>query len=142
MHIITNDEIKRGLADSKRVYLCGNLQGSNGVKHLPTDGYEIGISKYDSYNFDIPHTHSFNTEYNYILSGKIKLLMIEKKQELILGEGDLYVIEPDEPYTVKSLPGTVIIFSKNPGGNDKKLYPISEALRRWGCGWDEPYTEE
>ena len=53
MDIIKNDDINNSLKNSTRVYLCGNLQFPNELKHVPTTGYELGISEYDFFTFDV-----------------------------------------------------------------------------------------
>ena len=115
MDIIKNDDINNSLKNSTRVYLCGNLQFPNELKHVPTTGYELGISEYDFFTFEKPHIHSFNDEYNYVLEGEVKVLLINEGKEFHLKKGDLFVIHPNEPYVGKSLAGTKILFSKVPG---------------------------
>lgn len=143
MELIRNSEIEAGLEGSgfTRVYLCGDLKMSNGVRHIPTDGYEIGISRYREFTFEKPHIHSFNHEYNFVLEGRIKILLLRTGREILLEKGDLFVIEPDEPYVGKALPGTMTLFSKVPGGNDKVLVPATPAIEGWGASWDAVYGE-
>lgn len=142
MDIIKNIDIENALNNSKRVYLCGNLQAPNGLQHVPTPAYEIGISDYKTYTCDAPHIHTFNTEFNYVLEGEIKVLLIEKNQEFHFKKGDLFVIHPDEPYIGKSLAGTKTLFSKVPGGNDKQLVPLTASLIEWGKDWSSSLKGE
>ncbi len=143
MEVIRNSEIESGLEGPgfARVYLCGDLKMSNGVRHIQTDGYEIGISQYREFTFEKPHIHSFNHEYNFVLEGQIKVLLLRTGQEILLKKGDLFLIEPNEPYVGKSLPGTKTLFSKTPGGNDKVLVPMTPAIESWGASWDAVYEE-
>lgn len=131
--------MEKGLQQSLRVYLCGDLKQDNHSEHIPTDGYEIGISQYDDYTFEKAHIHSWNTEYNYVLEGSIKILLLREGRELCFSKGDLFVIEPNEPYVGKSLAGTRTIFSKVPGGNDKVLVPMDPAVMAWGEAWEKTY---
>ncbi len=142
MKIIKNTEIEQGLSNTGRVYLCGNLSHPNGLDYFKTSGYEIGISYYQDYTFEKPHYHAFNTEYNYILNGYIKILLLHKKMEYLFQRGDLFIININEPYVGKCFPGTRTLFSKNPGGNDKILIPADDAVTRWGAAWDAPYIME
>ena len=136
MNIIRNEATEAALQDNGRVYLCGNLALPNGVDHICTDGYEIGISYYADFSADKPHYHASNTEYNYVLEGEIKILLIRDNKEIHLRKGDLFVLSPNEPYVGKCLPGTRVLFSKVPGGNDKEDLPLTEELQAWCCQWD------
>ena len=142
MDILRFDEINLGLKHQHRVYLCGNLKRDNGSRYIKTDGYEIGISVYSEFTFEKPHLHSFNTEYNYVVDGELKIFMINEKREYHLKAGDLFVIYANEPYVGKMKAGSKTIFSKVPGGNDKVLVNVLEtdpALQAWGNNWDAKY---
>ena len=142
MDYIKNSDIETGLSAFGRVYLCGNLQKSNGVNHIETESYEIGISNYSEYTFEKAHLHSFNREFNYVIRGAIKVFLLNEKKEYLFYEGDLFVINVNEPYVSKCLEGTRTLFSKFPGGNDKQLVYMSEALLNWGKSWDATFEEE
>lgn len=142
MKILRNEEIEKGISATGRVYLCGNLAKPNGIEHFPTNGYEIGISCYQKYTCEKAHYHSANTEYNYVLEGCIKILLLNEEKEYQFKKGDMFIINVGEPYIGKSMAGTKIIFSKDPGGNDKVLFPMDDAVTRWGKSWDSSYTKE
>ena len=139
MECIRNNEIEEGLKISKRVYLCGNLEKPCALAHIPTEAYELGISDYHEYTFEKVHFHAFNKEYNFVLEGAIKILLIKTGEEYTFTKGDLFVIDTDEPYVGKAFPGTRTIFSKVPGGNDKILIEIDERIKKWGESWDSTY---
>ena len=139
MDVIRNGEIQQAFTQTGRVYLCGNLQKENGIRHIKTEAYEIGISRYPVFSCDKPHYHTFNTEYNYVLEGEVKILLLNEKKEYVFHAGDLYVININEPYATKSQAGTKIIFSKVPGGNDKVLVTIDDVLLSWEKDWDSEY---
>ena len=142
MNIIKNEDIEKGLNEKERLYLCGNLKFPNGVEHIPTEKYEIGISKYCDYNVNQPHYHSYNTEYNYVLEGEIKILLIGENKEFHFKKGDLFVINPFEEYVCKCLGDTKILFSKVPGGNDKVKLAITEEIKHWGRQWTNNDAKE
>lgn len=142
MDIIKSQDIETGLKTTGRVYLCGDLKRPNGLKHVPTDGYEIGISYYPTFTFEKAHIHSFNREYNYVLEGAVKVFMLDEAKEYLFEKGDLFIINVGEPYVAKCLPETRTFFSKNPGGDDKILVKMNQALIRWGESWDSVYKEE
>ena len=141
LDIIRGGDIEAGLQRTGRVYLCGNLSGENALKHIPTTGYEIGISVYPEYTFEKAHVHTYNREYNYVVEGRLKVFLLREGREYLVEKGDLFVINTDEPYVSKADAGTKTIFSKVPGGNDKVLVPMSPALMRWGSSWDAVYEE-
>lgn len=142
MDYLKSEEVESGLKDSGRVYLCGNLKRENGMRHIPTDSYEIGISDYPEYTFEKAHYHAFNREYNYVLEGEIKVFLLYEKKEYHFRKGDLFILNVNEPYVGKSAAGTRTIFSKVPGGDDKVLVPMDEALLKWGESWETVYKEE
>ena len=142
MEIIRNSDISRAFEKEKRVYLVGNLKKPNGVKELTHDDYEIGMSEYKDFTFEKPHYHAKSREYNYLLEGSIKLVLLNEKKEYTFTKGDLFVIEVNEPYICKAKAGTRTIFSKVPGGNDKTLveHLIDQPLLDWGQSFDSPYN--
>ena len=142
MDILIREAIENGLKEKGRVYLCGNLAFPNGLEHIPTQGYEIGISCYREFSADKAHLHSYNTEYNYVLEGELKILLLQEGTEHHLKKGDLFVIRTDEPYIGKALPSTKVLFSKVPGGNDKVEVPMSVAVKNWCRKWDAVYTNQ
>lgn len=141
MEILERNEIEGGLIGSHRTYLCGNLQNPTKARHIHTDDYEIGISQYSEYTVEMPHYHSFNIEYNYVISGQVKVLLLNEGIEKVLKSGDLFVIQTEEPYLCKAMPNTKVIFSKVPGGNDKVTLQLNENIRRWGESWEKEYEE-
>ena len=142
MDIVRGSDIEKALKEFGRVYLCGKLTQKNGIEHIPTDGYEIGISDYPEYTFEKPHIHSFNIEYNYVLEGAIKVFMIEEKKEYLFEKGDLFILNVGEPYVGKEMKGTKTIFSKVPGGDDKVYVEIEKKKKKWGESWEAQYPEE
>ena len=141
MKIVRGSDIENVLSSQLRVYLCGDLEWDTGLEHVPTDGFEIGISDYKCFTFEKAHLHSFNREYNYVLEGQVKIFLLSEKREYLFEKGDLFVIDTYEPYVGKSTEGTRTIFAKVPGGNDKVLVPMDEALIAWGRTWEAEYEE-
>ena len=137
MKTVLHSDTDAALRDSKRVYLCGNLAAPNGLAHIPTDGFELGISDYKAFTAEAAHTHTENGEYNYILAGHLKVYIFHEKKEYTLSAGDLFLIEPHMPYCTKALAGTRVLFAKTPGGNDKQLNPELDALlENWKTNWE------
>lgn len=137
MKYITGDGFQNVLNKNKRVYLCGNLKQGTENKYIPTDAYEIGISQYDEFTVEKAHLHRFNTEYNYVMEGTVKVFVFRENKEYTFEAGSLFVIEPDMPYKTKAVKGTKVIFSKVPGGNDKELTPqLEKDMKSWGKSWE------
>lgn len=139
MKAIRGTEIENALHARGRVYLCGQLQGDNPIDYYRNEGYEIGISQYDCFKYETPHLHAYNVEYNYVIEGCIKVVLINQDKEFVFEKGDLFIIEPNEPHVGKAMPGSRTIFSKVPGGNDKVLVPTNDRLERWGASWEAEY---
>lgn len=140
MKIIKNRDIENVLDKQKRVYLVGDIKMPNGLEAVHTDGYEIGISSYKEDTFDAPHVHLANDEYNYIIEGSVKIYIFKENKEYVFNKGDMFIISKDEAYAAKAKKGTKVIFSKFPGGNDKKLIEdIPDSLIKWGASFDAPY---
>lgn len=142
MKVIRSRKIKKALNEYGRVYLCGDLQNDNGLDHIKTDGYEMGMSYYHEYTFEKAHEHVSNVEYNYVISGRVKLFVLAEKKEYEFKAGDLFAVETNEPTVGKMLPGTRILFTKTPGGNDKKIVDMDDDLKQWGAAWDNKYGEK
>lgn len=137
MKYITGTDIQNALDKNMRVYLCGNLKQKTDNKYIPTDSYEIGISQYDEFTVEKAHLHRFNTEYNFIMEGKVKVFVFKENKEYEFDAGSMFVIEPDMPYKTKAIKGTRVIFSKVPGGNDKELTPQFEKdMENWVKSWE------
>ena len=141
MKTIKGSDVESVLASRLRVYLCGDLEWENGLEHIATDGFEIGISDYKEFTFEKAHVHTFNREYNYVLAGSVKIFLLAQRKEYLFEKGDLFMIDTDEPYVGKSMAGTRTIFAKVPGGNDKVLVPMDDALLKWGETWESQYGE-
>ena len=134
---IGGDTIKKALDDKYRVYLCGDLQGlQKELECIVDKNLEIGTSYYKEYTADTPHYHTTVTEYNYVISGKVKILLIDEDRELEFGEDSLFVLSPDTKYAGKNQAGTRVYFVKLPGGNDKKVIEADEKVKKWLKAWD------
>ena len=148
MEVIKKIKIEEALNISEkagRVYLAGELErAQKNFKEVVTDGYEIGISKYSEFTCEKAHVHTKNREYNYVITGSVKVYFFDTKEEHIFSAGDFYVIDKDEPYMGKAQPGTKVIFSKDPGGDDKVYRPdLEESIPEgWQDGWDDPKSRE
>lgn len=141
MKYLKKSEIDKGFVGAQRTYLCGDLKKQPKSDYIHTDGYEIGITEYKVFTGEKPHYHSLNNEYNYVIEGNIKVLLINEKREMSFGAGDLFVITPNEPYVCKGLAGTRVIFSKVPGGNDKVLVDITPSVADWCKSWEARYAD-
>lgn len=95
----------------------------------------MGISFYQQFTADLPHFHAIVTEYNYIISGSSKILLLDEHEEITLETGSLFVFPPMTKYIAKHQAGTKILFFKSPGGNDKQLIDMTKELHTWCQSW-------
>ncbi len=137
MKTITGKDIRDALAKQKRVYLCGKLSKPEAINHILTEGLEIGVSHYETFTAEKAHVHLWNYEYNFIRRGSVKVYVFDEQKEYEFHQDDMYVIEPGMSYITKALPDTEVLFVKAPGGNDKQLLSLTDAIRHWGENWNE-----
>lgn len=135
MVFIGGREIQKALTDSYRVYLCGDLKKPQDLQWIHDDRNELGISYYKQFTADQPHYHTTATEYNYVISGKSKIYLIDERKELLLETGSVFVLPPMTKYASKHFDNTTIIFFKSPGGNDKQLIDVDGKLKDWLSAW-------
>jgi mannose-6-phosphate isomerase-like protein (cupin superfamily) len=134
---ITGKDIEAALAQTYRVYLCGNLERpQDELVCMPNYEVEIGISDYREFTADRPHFHTTTTEYNYVLHGTSRVYLIDSDEEHTFEEGSLFVIPPRTRYASKHVGGTRLLFFKSPGGNDKRLVDPDVALSAWLETWN------
>lgn len=136
MKIICGQDMRRSLFKQIRVYLCGNLSNPEDFDFIKTDGLEIGISHYKNFTAEKVHMHKWNNEYNFVVSGSVKVYNLNEQKEYEFMKDDMYVIEPYTVYVTKAKPNTEVIFIKSPGGNDKQLMPLTDTIKSWSLNWD------
>ena len=84
MEIICGNDLDKALESAYRVYLCGDLKKPQDLKWIHDENVEMGISYYKEFTADQPHYHLHATEYNFILEGKSKFLLVDEKKEIEL----------------------------------------------------------
>lgn len=135
MEFIHGEVLRQALEKSYRVYLCGDLEKPQEMKWIHDAKNEVGISFYSRFTADQPHFHTTATEYNYIISGSSKVLLLKEQKEITLEAGSIFVFPPMTHYASKHQAGTRILFFKSPGGNDKHLIEMTESLQVWLQAW-------
>ena len=136
MELIHGEVLNQALNKSYRVYLCGDLKKTQEIGWIYDTKNEVGVSFYQYFTADQPHFHTTATEYNYIISGSSKILLLNEQKEVTLEAGSICVIPPMTHYASKHQAGTKILFFKSPGGNDKQLIiDIKESLHMWLQSW-------
>lgn len=133
---IKGSEIKKALEQQYRIYLCGGDHIKQSLPCLLDEQLEIGISDYAEFTADKPHYHTRATEYNFVVKGSSKVLMIETGEEQLFEEGSIYVLDANTKYACKNAPGTMIYFIKCPGGNDKQVIATTDDIINWLSSWD------
>lgn len=130
-------QISDALDKKYRVYLCGNLsRPQRELECINDSNIEIGTSYYKEFTSDKPHVHSRITEYNYVLQGKVKLLLIADNREYEFDKDSLFIIPPNTEYVSKNQADTRLLFIKSPGGNDKSLVEVDDRVLAWMQSWD------
>ena len=135
MDVIYKRDIQKALDSKYRVYLCGNLKEPQDLHWIHDKTNELGISHYKQFTADQPHYHTTATEYNYIISGESRVLLIDEGKEFLLEAGSLFVLPPGTKYASKHSENTKILFFKSPGGNDKQVIDIDDTLKTWLSTW-------
>lgn len=128
---INSFDIESALKDTTRQYLIGKLSRPQELKYIEDENLEIGITVYENFQAELPHTHSHAFEYQYVLSGYTVYLDIETGEEYSFRTGDFYRISPGFKYAQKSKPNTKILFIKTPPGNDKQNLNSSADVVLW-----------
>ena len=130
--VFTVSELDHALSQSRRVYLSGHLATPQEVMpYVDIEPNEMGISQYDSFTCDKPHVHDVNHEFNYIAEGETHVLDIDRMEEHVLPKGSVFILQPGVPYVSKHTAGTKVVFFKTPGGNDKRVIEVTDAVRTW-----------
>ena len=135
MDVIYGKDIQKALESKYRVYLCGDLKQPQDLHWIHDEKNELGMSHYKQFTADQPHYHTTATEYNYIISGESKVLLIDEEKEFLLAAGSLFVLPPMTKYASKHSENTKILFFKSPGGNDKQIIDIDDTLKTWLSKW-------
>lgn len=135
MDYIQGTYLQEKLSEKYRIYLCGSLEKPQAEKCILDKENEAGISFYQQFTVDLPHFHTTATEYNYIVSGSSKILLLDEHKEITLEAGSFFVFPPMTKYVAKHQAGTKILFFKSPGGNDKQLIDMTKELNVWCQSW-------
>ena len=135
MNYIMGFDLSEALKTADRVYLCGDLKRQQDLKWIHDTGIEIGVSHYKDFASDRPHFHAHATEYNFVMDGASKVLLIDEKKEYLFEKGSLFIISPGVKYASKHVGDTKVLFIKNPGGDDKQLIEAGENVKHWLSEW-------
>ena len=153
MEIIRGNDLDKALESAYRVYLCGDLKKPQDLKWIHDENVEMGISYYKEFTADQPHYHLHATEYNFILEGKSKFLLVDVKlrrgrvlyERVALGNHAQRVehvcvehalelrVEPRSVGDVELLPELSVFVEKLPGnGNAPHASKLEKhALEEW-----------
>lgn len=142
IEILKHGDIQTAMETNHRQYLIGDLKLPQSLQNLQDGQVELGLTHYDSYACEKPHFHEKVTEYQLMLKGKAKYVDLGENRELLVEEGDVFIIRPHTSYIQKSPAGTQILFFKCPGGNDKQPLPVTPRMEAWAADWDRSWEEE
>jgi hypothetical protein len=136
IEILKSEVIESALRKSGRQKLVGDLKLPQELAYIFDANVESGITKYERYTFELPHTHLRTTEYTYVVEGETKYIDLVNKCEYHLKKGDFYVIRRNTVTAEKSLPGTMLLAIKVPAGNDKIPVEADEKVKLWYAAWE------
>ena len=136
MEVIRKNDLDLALGQEYRQYLAGHLSRPQPLlKHIEDD-IEVGMSLYTEFTADKPHFHPECTEHGYVLSGAVRVKILDTAEEEEFREGDFFLIRPNVRYASKNAPGTRVLFIKAPGKNDKMEIVPDEMTKAWLSAWD------
>jgi quercetin dioxygenase-like cupin family protein len=95
--------VKR-LEDFKGGWFLGNFEPTL----LKTEQFEVAVHRYKKGQQWPKHYHEFTTEYNCVISGRMRI------QDTIFADGDLFVIHPMEVADPEFLEDCVLVIVKTP----------------------------
>ncbi len=124
-------DLDRALSVSPRQYLVGRLTRPQEITEMVDDRIEVGLSRYPSASTEQPHRHTHVTEYQYVISGLTEYLDVATHEVHRFAAGDFYATSPETSYAQRIKAGTLILFIKVPGQNDKVPLEASPTVRAW-----------
>ena len=139
IEIIDNGKIEKAMSNNHRQYLVGDLKLPQELEFIRDKDVEMGMTNYSEYALEKPHYHTEVTEYQIILNGSAKYIDLDLNKEITVTKGDVFVIRPNTRYIQKSPKGTVILFFKYPGINDKMLIDCTDKMLDWGQCWEKEW---
>jgi len=122
---IRGSKISDALKAEMRQYLCGDLKKAQKLPFFRTSSLEVGMTYYEEKRCDEPHYHTTTEDVIYVLRGTLHTMDITTGGTDTFSEGDFVIVPVMTPYITKAEAGTVVIFVKDPVGNDKKLIDVS-----------------
>lgn len=134
------DAIEAALDGGGRVYFSGHLaRVQERLGHFDEFSVESGMTTYAEYKAEKPHVHLANEDVNYVISGAVKLVMLDTGAEQEITAGGIFFIPTGVPHAVKAIAGTRVFFVKSPGGNDKQVIDeaeLPECFVKWAADYD------
>lgn len=134
---IENKEIENFLTvPGFRQYFVGDLKRTQPIRHIYDKKIEVGRSFYGEFTADIPHCHTYATEFLYIIKGEYKIGFLKNNHIKTehLQAGDFFAIPKQTYYASKACADTEVLFIKAPGLNDKQEYrdvDFDTWLKKW-----------
>lgn len=136
----SKDVIDDALDGGGRVYFTGHLERpQEKLGHYEELAVESGMTYHEVFKTETPHVHSFNSDVNYVVSGALKVVLLDRGIEQEVEAGGIFFFPPGVPHVVKAKPGTRVLFVKSPGGDDKQVIDaakLPEILETWASDYD------
>lgn len=127
---LPGERIDESLEIDYRQYFVGKLSRPQALEHIEADGLEFGTSRYDGFSADQPHLHTESVECIYVLNGNFTILLLDSREEVRLGAGDFFALQPGHAYASKT-DGARVLFVKAPGDKDKVAVEVDDDVHLW-----------
>jgi len=101
----------RNLSEMVNGWIIGNFSPTL----FPTNEVEVAVKRYKIGDCDKMHLHKIATEYTVIIKGRVIMNGVEYI------EGDIIIIEPNEPTDFYAINDTITVVIKIPGANNDKF---------------------
>ncbi|HEX5964520.1 MAG TPA: cupin domain-containing protein [Pyrinomonadaceae bacterium] len=72
------------------------------VRHAERPGFRISELQISSTQFVPWHSHTKISDTFYVIEGRVKLLLKDPEEELLLGPGETYVVRKRRPHRVEN----------------------------------------
>ena len=125
--VIDSREIEKVLQSKKRLYFTGDLKLPQDIQHVFSKDVEIGITHLQEHSYELPHYHTKQHEYCYVMEGSIKYVLPKLNKTYSFQKGDFFHIKPFTIYEqhTADMP-CVVFFVKLPSVDDKVELPQTD----------------
>lgn len=88
---------------------------------LCVDGFEVGVKRYKSGDYEASHFHKISTEVTVIIEGQARM------NDIIYGPGSIIVLKPSEPTDFLAITDVITTVVKCPSAHNDKFLTTNNA---------------